>query len=534
MEMYMLPSVITDIIGSQLMIVLSFLSLRYTFLLIRREPDNFLWGFLHYFCIALAIFAISRAVGHMVKQALLISDQKEIWKMISPFSGGINTLLMISVSAVTIYYHKGVEGYRAIQKKAESLRHANRNLEKATTTMKEMNLHLEEMVESRTQDLALSEEKFRNFFHNSKDMVFFIDKEGAILDMNKAGLEMLDYSKEKPPRLSLNHLFANINDLEDFQNTLSSQKFVEDFEAELIKKDGSIIYTLLSATGIYDENDEYVGCEGIAKDLTRLKTMTAQMISTEKMASVGQMAAGVAHEINTPLGIILGYSQLMKDDFPENSEEYENLVVVERQSHACRKIVADLLKFSRQSGSSAQEVNINEILTDVIAITEHNLHLDHIDIEHCLAEDLPVIAGDEEKLRQVFVNLINNAQHAMEDEGGVLTVRTSFSKEEQMVTASIIDMGTGIDEKIRSRIFDPFFTTKSVGKGTGLGLSVSYGIIKDHNGTITIESPVMYKNSCQLTPGTAMHVRLPVLGRDDNRESTPATNNQLLEKDKNG
>jgi len=510
MEMYMLPSVITDIIGSQLMIILSFLSLRYTFLLIRKDPDNFLWGFLHYFCITLAIFAISRAVGHMVKQALLISDQKEIWKMLSPLSGGVNTLLMISVAAVTIYYHKGVEGYRAIQKKADSLRRANRRLEEAGTTMKEMNLHLEEMVETRTQDLALSEEKFRNFFHNSKDMVFFCDETGTILDMNKAGLEMLDYSDQNPPRLSLNHLFSEESGLKDFNTTLTSQRFVEDFEAEFVKKDGSIIYSLLSATALADEKGKLIGCEGIAKDLTRLKTMTSQMISTEKMASVGQMAAGVAHEINTPLGIILGYAQLMKDDFPTDSETFENLVVVERQSQACRKIVADLLKFSRQSASSPQDVDIHEILVDVLAIVEHNLHLEHIDIVRCFAEELPVVTGDEEKLRQVFVNLINNAQHAMEDEGGVLTIRTTYSEEEQMITASIIDTGTGIDLNIKNRIFDPFFTTKSVGKGTGLGLSVSYGIIEDHSGTIIVESPVMYQNSCQLTPGTAMHIRIPV------------------------
>ncbi len=512
MEMYILPSVITDIVGSQLMIILSFLSLRYTFLLIRKEPDNFLWGFLHYFCITLAIFAISRAVGHMVKQALLISDQKEVWKMLSPLSGGVNTLLMISVSAVTIYYHKGVEGYRAIQKKAESLRRANKRLEEAGSTMKEMNLHLEEMVESRTQDLALSEEKFRNFFHNSKDMVFFCDAEGSIKDMNKAGLKMLDYSDENPPQLTLKHLFAEKTGLDDFNKTLHNQRFVEDFEAELVKRDGSIIYSLLSATALTNETGELIGCEGIAKDLTRLKTMTSQMISTEKMASVGQMAAGVAHEINTPLGIILGYAQLMKDDFSEDSEAYENLVVMERQSQACRKIVADLLKFSRQSGSSPQEVDINEILADVLAIVEHNLHLDHIDIERCFTDDLPVITGDEEKLRQVFVNLINNAQHAMEYEGGVLTIRTSYEPEERMITASIMDTGTGIDPAIKNRIFDPFFTTKSVGKGTGLGLSVSYGIIEDHNGTIVVESPVMYKNSCYLTPGTAMHIKLPVAG----------------------
>ncbi len=509
MQLYMLPSVITDIIGSLMMIVLSFLSLRYTFLLSRREPDNFLWGFLHYFCMTLVVFSISRAVGHMVKQALLISDHKEMWNILSPYSGGLNTLLMISASAVTIYYHKGVEGYRAIQQKAESLKLANKSLEEAGQTMKVMNLHLEEIVESRTIDLALSEEKFRSFFHNSKDMVFFCDQAGNVIDMNRAGLEMLDYSEEAAPNLCLKHLFADQISLQNFDSTLHSQKFVEDFEAEFTKQDGSIVYTLLSATALYDENGTFRGCEGIAKDLTRLKAMTSQMISTEKMASVGQMAAGVAHEINTPLGIILGYSQLMKDDFPKDSEEYENLVVVERQSHACRKIVADLLKFSRQSGSSRMDVNINDILTDVLAITEHNLTLDHIEIDKCLADDLPVIAGDEEKLRQVFVNLINNAQHAMEDEGGVLTVRTRFLEEEQLITASVIDTGTGIEPAIKNRIFDPFFTTKSVGKGTGLGLSVSYGIIKDHNGTITVESPVMHSDSIDLSKGTAMHIQLP-------------------------
>lgn len=519
MGMYMLPSVVMDIVGSLLMIILSFLSLRYTFLLIRKEPDNFLWGFLHYFCLTLAIFAISRAMGHMVKQALLISEQKEIWKIISPYSGGLNTLLMISVSAVTIYYHKSVEGYIAIQKKAESLRQANKDLETASTTMKEMNLHLEEIVESRTQDLALSEEKFRNFFHNSKDMVFFCDTTGIILDMNSAGLEMLEYSEDTKHDLSLKHLFSDHDGLEIFFSTLRRQKFVDDFEVEFIKKDGSIICALLSATALYDDHNIFRGCEGIAKDLTRLKTMTSQMISTEKMASVGQMAAGVAHEINTPLGIILGYSQLMKDDFPEDSEAFENLVVVERQSQACRKIVADLLKFSRQSGTSPKEVDINDILSDVLAITEHNLHLDHIETKRWFAENLPVIIGDEEKLRQVFVNLINNAQHAMEYEGGVLTVRTAFSKEKNMITASIMDTGVGIEPTIKNRIFDPFFTTKSVGKGTGLGLSVSYGIIEDHQGTITVESPVMYKNSCQLTPGTAMHINLPVPDRDGDRES---------------
>jgi len=159
------------------------------------------------------------------------------------------------------------------------------------------------------------------------------------------------------------------------------------------------------------------------------------------------------------------------------------------------------------------------MLSDGEDICENNLHLDHINTERCFSENLPVITGDEEKLRQVFVNLINNAQHAMEDEGGVLTVRTTFSREKGMITASIMDTGVGIEATIKHRIFDPFFTTKSVGKGTGLGLSVSYGIIEDHQGTITVESPVMYKNSCQLTPGTAMHIHLPVPQHNGNKKT---------------
>lgn len=512
----MLPSIYMDIIGSLLMIVLSILCLRYTLLLVRREPENSLWGFLHYFCLTLVLFSISRAMGHMVKQGLLIGNQTELWKDLSPYSGGLNTLLMISVSAVTIYYHKGVESYRAIQKKAESLKAANLRLKHASSTMQEMNLRLEEMVESRTRDLTISEEKFRNFFHNSKDMVFFCNQDNLIVDMNQAGLEMLDYTAAEPPQLSFDHLFVHSDNLKQFHSTLQEKKFVEDFEAEFVKRDGTTLYAILSATALTDAQGKTIGCEGIAKDLTRRRAMTSQMISTEKMASVGQMAAGVAHEINTPLGIILGYAQLMKDDFPKESEPYENLVVMERQSKACRKIVADLLKFSRQSGSSLGEVDINEVLYEVLAITEHNLLLDHIEIDRCIADNLPTITADAEKLRQVFVNLINNARHAMEDEGGVLTIKTQFVPDRNVIIISIFDTGAGIPFEIKNRIFDPFFTTKSVGKGTGLGLSVSYGIIEDHGGTITVESPVLYKNSCQLSPGTGMHIELPVSGPMDN------------------
>lgn len=504
-------AIVTDMVGSLFIIVFSFLSLRYAWLLTRKQPENFLWGFLFYFCTTLAAFAVSRAIGHLLKHILLFADKQDLWQTISPISGGTNTLLMISLAAVTLYYHKGIEGYQAINRKARSLKEAYDQLEVAADQLQGMNLHLEEMVAARTLELSASEKKFRNLFNNSKDMVYFSNSTNQLLTMNSAGFEMLGYPVQGTPAMNLLDIFKNEDDLDRYYETLLSQGFVEDLEVEFSKKDGSGIHVLLSATAVYDEAHQFSGCEGIVKDLTRIKTMMEQLAASEKMASVGQMAAGVAHEINTPLGVILGYTQLMMDDFTTDSEQGQNLAIIERQTKACRKIVADLLKFSRQSESAREDVSINEILLDVTAVTQHSLNMDHINVHQDFAQDLPTIVGDTERLRQVFVNLVNNAHHAMEQQGtGELTMISRYDASTHEVVATIQDTGHGIPEKIRARIFDPFFTTKSVGKGTGLGLSVSYGIVQDHGGRIEVESPVISRQSGKKTLGTAFHIRFPV------------------------
>jgi signal transduction histidine kinase len=154
-------------------------------------------------------------------------------------------------------------------------------------------------------------------------------------------------------------------------------------------------------------------------------------------------------------------------------------------------------------------LNLNEAVNDVLSVTEHTLNLDHIQLNRILAESVPSIVGDAGKIRQIFFNIINNAHHAMEN-GGTLTVITAVEEEGGMVLVTFKDTGTGIPKEIQRRIFDPFFTTKSVGEGTGLGMSVSYGIIEEHGGTITIESPVQDPDSLETVPGTAMHLRFPV------------------------
>jgi len=513
----LLPSILVDMLGSIADLFFAFLAMRYAYLLTRKQQENFLWGYLFYICIAISAFSISRAAGHLVKQFLFISGNNDIWHVISPYSGGVNTLMLISVSAVTLFYHKGVQSHQVIAKKAAKLKQANFLLEQAAEKMRalnqhleEINTHLEEKVKERTAELSRSEEKFRHLFSASKDMVYFCNTHQEITDINESGLEMLGYGPNDHPALRLQDIFANNGELTTFFNFMQRDGYIKDFEAEFKRKDGSIIIVLLSATAIKDEKGNIISCEGIAKDLTKVKTMMEQLAASEKMASVGQMAAGVAHEINTPLGIILGYAQLMMDDFDKDSEPYQNLVVIERQTKASRKIVADLLKFSRQTGSARENLDFNEILTDVVAVTEHNLHLDHIQVHLDLAENLPPVVGDAEKLRQVFVNLINNAHHAMEEQGsGDIYISSWFDPDKKQVIAQVRDTGHGIPKDVQARIFDPFFTTKPVGKGTGLGLSVSYGIVQDHGGIIEVESPVRDKKTGKTFPGTAFTIRLP-------------------------
>jgi two-component system, NtrC family, sensor kinase len=507
----LLPTITSDILGSSANILLAFLALNYARLLTKRQPGNFVWGYLYYVTFAIFLFSISRGMGHLVKQFLLIGGQAPVWRSIAPYSGGFNTLFMISVAAVMIFYHKGVQAYEALEREADKLKNAYRRLAVAAGELRDLNQNLEQKVEARSEELSRSEKKFRHLFLATKDMVFFTDARGRVVEINGSGLEMLGYSREEAGVLGLDELFVLKEERESFGGQLVRDGFIKDLHLEFRKKDRSHLSVLLSATALVDESGTLLGAEAIAKDLTRVKTMLEQLSASEKMASVGQMAAGVAHEINTPLGIILGYSQLMMDDFDPKSEHYQNLQVVERQTKATRKIVADLLKFSRQSGSTWEDVDLNEVLGDVVAVTEHTLGLSHVHICLDLEGDLPKIVGDPEKLRQVFVNLLNNAHHAMEESGGgQIFLRTSFLAAEGRVKIEVRDTGKGIPEKNLSKIFDPFFTTKPVGQGTGLGLSVSYGIVQDHGGAIAVESPVIDAADHSPSPGTLFSISLPV------------------------
>lgn len=271
---------------------------------------------------------------------------------------------------------------------------------------------------------------------------------------------------------------------------------------------------------VYDQDGSIIGLLLTARDISMLKKFQEQLIQSQKMEDLGRLAGGVAHEINTPLGIILGYAQLMMDDI-EDEELLEGMRIIEKQTKVCRKIVADLLGFSRNSQAVSENVDINESINQVIRLVEHAFFMNRIKVICSLDATIPPFCGDQERLKQVWLNLLNNAADVI-GQDGTIHVQSWFLAEEKKLAISIADTGKGIAPEHLGKIFDPFFTTKQVGKGTGLGLSVSFGIIKDHGGIISALSPIPAKYLTEdfvrgedFGPGAVFVVELPLGGLKD-------------------
>jgi PAS domain S-box-containing protein len=228
----------------------------------------------------------------------------------------------------------------------------------------------------------------------------------------------------------------------------------------------------------------------IIEDISARVQLEEQLQVSEKMASLGLLAAGVAHEVNTPLTGISSFTQMLLENADPEDPRTRLLEKIERQTFRAAKIVNGLLNLSRQSPQASGErlpVDVNAVVCDVLALLEHQLEIGKIKVRRDLASPAPVVTGAEHKLQQVFLNLFLNARDAM-PKGGWLSVATRIEGERAVV--DIGDTGSGIPSEQLSRIYDPFFTTKSIGQGTGLGLSITYGIVREHEGTITVDSTV--------------------------------------------
>jgi two-component system NtrC family sensor kinase len=242
--------------------------------------------------------------------------------------------------------------------------------------------------------------------------------------------------------------------------------------------------------------------EKIIERTRQLGDAQAQLIQSEKMGAIGQLAAGVAHELNNPLGGILGYAQFtlekLRKNVPEKTtrKEIDSFLRyvgdIELQARRCKTIVQNLLRFSRSSRTvEFDEIDINQAMQETVSFVEHQLRINQIELVVDLGTDMPQLLGNAGQLQQVFTNLIINSMHASEPDS-VITIKSRYchalGEFDGTVEFSVSDSGHGIAPEDLKRIFEPFFTTKEVGKGTGLGLSVSYGIVKEHGGEITVDS----------------------------------------------
>lgn len=351
-----------------------------------------------------------------------------------------------------------------------------------------LQIHLGELHEAE-RTMARQQQLLRTVLDSTPDWVTLQAEDTSFLAVNRAFADALGLR----PESLVGRKEAEF--LEPSEVHISAEKLARVFssgrgakEEVRLRRDGRTIWLHVIRVPVRGHDGKVNAVLKTARDVTEIKNYQAQLIQAQKMESLGKLAGGVAHEINTPLGIILGYAQLMKED-AEDETMREELAIVEKQAKVCRKIVADLLGFSRQSVSEKQEMCFNNSIMEAVTLVRHTFEMEQVRIVTVLDERMPIIYGDPEKLKQIWINLLNNARDAM-PEGGIIRVATSLNTAARNVTAYFSDTGPGIDSEHLKKVFDPFFSTKGVGQGTGLGLSVSFGIVEDHGGNITVVSPV--------------------------------------------
>jgi PAS domain S-box-containing protein len=424
-----------------------------------HETVGFVRRALHYYvpCVVRGRMVAVIGLGRSTDGALLSSEDVEILRTVSGY-------VAVAIENSLLYQEQ--------QKRAAELE-----------TLKEFN---ESIVESINVGLLA------------------VDLDGYVTHCNSALEEMLGLSRDEAIGRKVEDLFA-----EDFTETLRQVLGPGEWKLTELRH----IYKLHTATRVgrplvlnialaplRSDSDDRTGALVVLEDVTGRMRLEEQLQQREKLSSIGLLAAGVAHEVNTPLTGVSSYTQMLLGMLPETDPKHALLQKVRRQADRASDIVNNLLNFSR-TGSATEftEVNVHRVLDDTLQLLEPQLRRNQIEIERSYDPDLPQAFGNAGKLQQVFTNLLLNARDAIPD-GGVITLFTASTANDSIVI-EVTDTGIGIAPENVAKIYDPFYTTKGVGRGTGLGLAVTYGIVQEHSGHISVES----------TPGhgTTFRITLP-------------------------
>ncbi len=474
-----IPILAVDVFGSVAMVVISILSLYKAKILRGLDPDNAVFLYLLWISVGLTIFSVSRSFGHILKQFLVLTSNADTWHAISAYSGSVNTVSFMLVGLITLFFNQS-------WKINEKIHSSRKKLEDAHIELMDLNQTLENKVIERTERLTSSEHKCRRIFEQSLDTIFVTDSEFKIMETNPAGIELTGYSRDEMimRKMTMGSFFTNQSEWEEICKKIGDIKYILNEETEFLRPDNKSLLVLITGGIDYGAFGCAQSYHFIIKNVNEKRQMERQIAQADKLAALGELSAGVAHEINNPLGIILGYTQLL---LKEESEHKDDLKIIEKHVQNCKTVVSDLLSFSRKGSSRLSIVDINTVVDGVVQFLSN--HSDFRNIEMKLnpyTGDRLNSLGNEQELAQVMINLVINACHATDGKGKIAI--TTKKTDQGKILISVKDDGKGIEKKNLSRIFDPFFTTKPVGQGTGLGLSVGYGIIKRHQGDISVKS----------------------------------------------
>ncbi|RJQ54039.1 MAG: PAS domain S-box protein [Nitrospiraceae bacterium] len=354
-------------------------------------------------------------------------------------------------------------------------------------------------------ELKLSGQKFRNLYDNAPDMYHSLNMNKIIIECNETEARMLGYSKEEIIGRPLADFFTEESArlLEADFPLLKRKKVLKNIERTFVRKDGATFPAMLNVFAEFDEQGEIIRTRAIARDITELKKARAEQKLAEAealraghLASLGEVAAGVAHEINNPVNGVLNYAQMLANKSAPGGREHDIAVRIIKEGERIASIVRSLLSFTRNTEEEKTAVHISDMISEVLSITETQVKKDGIQLTVDISPGLPQIIAIPQQIEQVFLNIISNARYALNRKyqgahpGKIIRIKAEKTASQLSPHIRVIfhDSGTGIPPENINKVMNPFFSTKPVNMGTGLGLSISHGIIISHGGKITIES----------------------------------------------
>ena len=348
------------------------------------------------------------------------------------------------------------------------------------------------------QALKESEERYRSFVETAKSAIIAVDGDGKVILFNPAAEKIFGYPKDEIIGKDFSCLFPerykDVTGVELSKGGWNGFSGLRESTSELtgLHKNGEEFPVDASFSTCRVEGRPIL--TAIIFDITERKNLQEQLLQSAKLAAVGELISGITHEVNNPLAVVIGYSEMLLAEPDLNNESREAIKAIHGESERAKKVIQNILSFARKHSPVKEVIQVNDILEKTLGLTDYELRKNSVKVVKDLDPNLPETVGDPNQLQQVFLNLIINSQQAMMEmkDGRLLTIRSKVREtggSDKAGTGSVIqiafeDNGPGIPEKIIKKIFDPFYTTKPKGKGTGLGLSVSFGIIKEHSGEI--------------------------------------------------